>query len=53
VAWTSLPLYAPSPLGMIVLLLWGLFLALLSVTLAAFLPAWRISREEAAVSMRS
>jgi putative ABC transport system permease protein len=53
VAWTSLPLYAPSPLGMIVLLLWGLFLALLSVTLAAFLPAWRISREEAAVSMRA
>jgi putative ABC transport system permease protein len=49
----KMPLYIPSLPGMVGLFLAGQALTLVSVTLAAFPPAWRISREEVAVSMRS
>jgi putative ABC transport system permease protein len=52
-AWIRLPVYTPSPLGLIFMLVGGQALSLLSVTIAAFWPAWRISREEAALSMRA
>ena len=47
-----LPLQYPSPLGLLSLSLGGQTVALVSVTLAAFIPAWRISHEEVALSMR-
>jgi putative ABC transport system permease protein len=47
-----LPIHMPSPLGLLSLSLGGQTTALLSVTLAAFVPAWRISHEEVALSMR-
>lgn len=46
-------LYEPSPAGLVVLSLAGQALALASVTLAAFVPAWRISHEEVALTMRA
>jgi putative ABC transport system permease protein len=49
----SLPLSIPTPAGLIPLIVGGQSLALVSVTIAAFIPAWRISQEEASVSMRS
>jgi putative ABC transport system permease protein len=48
----KLPLQIPPPLRLISLSLGGQSLALLSVTLAAFLPAWRISHQEVALTMR-
>ncbi|MBC7237305.1 MAG: FtsX-like permease family protein [Chloroflexi bacterium] len=47
-----LPLRIPSPVGLVSLSLAGQAVALASVALAAFIPAWRISREEAALVMR-
>jgi putative ABC transport system permease protein len=47
-----LPLQFPSGVELISLSLGGQALALASVTLAAFIPAWRISHEEVAVTMR-
>jgi putative ABC transport system permease protein len=48
----NLPLSLPSTLGLISFSLGGQTLALVSVTLAAFIPAWRISHEEVALTMR-
>lgn len=48
----GLPLQFPSPLGLVSLSLAGQAVALISVTLAAFIPAWRISKQEAALAMR-
>ena len=48
----NLPLRFPSTLGLISFSLGGQTLALLSVTLAGFIPAWRISHEEVAMTMR-
>jgi putative ABC transport system permease protein len=48
----KLPLQFPSPLGLLGLALGGQAAALVSVALAAFIPAWRISHEEVALSMR-
>jgi putative ABC transport system permease protein len=50
---TRLPLYVPNISGMLLLFLAAQALTLLSVSAAAFLPAWRISREEVALSMRA
>lgn len=47
-----LPIHSPSPMGLVSLSLGGQTTALISVTLAAFVPAWRISHEEVALSMR-
>lgn len=49
---THLPLQYPSVWGLVSLSLGGQALALASVTMAAFIPAWRISREEVALAMR-
>lgn len=51
-ALARLPLGFPSPLGTVTLALGGQALALASVTLAAFIPAWRISHEEVALTMQ-
>jgi putative ABC transport system permease protein len=48
----KLPLQFPSPLALLSLALGGQATALASVALAAFIPAWRISHEEVALSMR-
>jgi len=48
----KLPLQFPSALGLLSLSLGGQATALVSVALAAFIPAWRISREEVALSMK-
>ena len=50
---TDLPLSLPSTLGLVSLSLGGQILALCSVMLSAFIPAWRISHEEVAVTMRA
>lgn len=52
VRWVRLPLQVPSALGLVSLSLGGQAVALFSVTLAAFVPAWRISHEEVALTMR-
>ena len=49
---TNLPLSFPSTLGLISFSLSGQTLAFVSVTIAAFIPAWRISHEEVALTMR-
>jgi putative ABC transport system permease protein len=49
---TGLPLAMPTPVGLALLALLGGLLALGSVSLAAYLPAWRISQHEAALVMR-
>jgi putative ABC transport system permease protein len=49
---TNLPLSFPSTVGLISFSLSGQTLAFISVTLAAFIPAWRISHEEVALTMR-
>ena len=46
------PFLFPDPLSLLALVLGGLALTLVSVTLAALVPALRISRQEPAVSMR-
>lgn len=48
----NLPLSMPSTAGLITFSLGGQTLALVSVTLAALIPSWRISHEEVALSMR-
>jgi ABC-type lipoprotein release transport system permease subunit len=48
----NLPLHFPSTIGLITFSLSGQTLALVSVTLAGFIPAWRISHEEVALTMR-
>lgn len=48
----GLPLQMPSAAGLVSLSVQGQMAALLSVTLAALIPAWRISHQEAAVTMR-
>ena len=48
----NLPLSIPSTLGLISFSLGGQTLALISVTLAAFIPAWRISHQDVALTMR-
>ncbi|MBN1135046.1 MAG: FtsX-like permease family protein [Anaerolineae bacterium] len=48
----GVPLLLPAPLAFSGLILGGLFLALASVTLAAYLPAIRISRQEPALVMK-
>ena len=48
-----LPLLSPSPFALLILGLGGLALALASVTLAALVPALRISRRDPAVAMRN
>jgi putative ABC transport system permease protein len=48
----GVPLLLPAPVAFLGLILGGLLLALASVTLAAYLPAIRISRQEPALVMR-
>lgn len=48
----GVPFLAPAPVTLLGMSLGGLLLALLSVMLAALFPAFRISRKEAAVTMR-
>ena len=48
----GIPFLLPSLPGLLVLVAGGLGIALLSVTVAALLPAYRISRQEPAVGMR-
>jgi putative ABC transport system permease protein len=48
----GVPFLYPSPLALLALLGAGVILALIGVTLAASLPAYRISRLDAAVAMR-
>jgi len=48
----SLPFLMPSPLALLAQVAGGLAVALLSVTVAAMLPAYRISRQDPANAMR-
>ena len=48
----GIPFLLPSLPGLLLLVTGGLVVALLSVTLAALLPAYRISRQDPAVAMR-
>ena len=48
----QLPLQYPSPFRLLIISLAGQTMALLSVALAAFIPAWQISHQEVAFSMR-
>jgi len=48
----GMPYVSPSPGVMLPLLLGGLLLALAMVSLAAFVPAWRISHIDPAIAMR-
>jgi putative ABC transport system permease protein len=48
----GVPFLYPSPLALLALIAGGVVLALVGVTLAASLPAYRISRLDAAVAMR-
>ncbi len=48
----GVPFLFPTVSGLAALMLGGVLLALAGVTLAAGLPAWRISRQDAAVTMR-
>jgi putative ABC transport system permease protein len=52
VRMVGLPLQVPSVLGLVSLSLGGQAVALFSVTSAAFVPAWRISHEEVALTVR-
>lgn len=52
-AIAGLPLALPNLPALLAWALTGQLLALLSVTLAAFIPAWLISRQEAAITMRA
>jgi putative ABC transport system permease protein len=49
----NLPLVLPTPLGLAGLSLFGQLLTVGSVAVAAYLPAWLISRKEAALVMRA
>ena len=48
----NLPFHLPSPLDLFAISLVGQVAALATVTLAAFLPAWRISHQEVALIMK-
>lgn len=48
----GIPFIFPQPLTLLLQVLGGLVIALLAVTVAAFLPAWRISHQEPAIAMR-
>jgi putative ABC transport system permease protein len=48
----GLPFLMPSPLALLVQVAGGLAVALVSVTVAAMLPAYRISRQDPAAAMR-
>jgi hypothetical protein len=48
----GLPLHVPPPLELLSISVGGQSLALASVVLAAFIPAWRISRDEVALTLR-
>jgi putative ABC transport system permease protein len=48
----GLPFLLPSPLALLVQVTGGLAVALVSVTVAAMLPAYRISRQDPAAAMR-
>ena len=52
VASLRLPFMLPEPATMMAYGIGGLAVALLCVVLAAFLPAWRISRQDPALAMR-
>jgi putative ABC transport system permease protein len=49
----NIPLSLPTPLGLAGLSVFGQLLTVASVALAAYLPAWLISRKEAALVMRA
>jgi putative ABC transport system permease protein len=49
---TNLPMSLPSAASLLSFSLGGQTLALISVTLAVFLPAWRISHQETALTMK-
>ncbi len=49
---TKVPLLLPSPLGWVSLSIASQTIALFSVTVAVFLPAWGISHQEVAITMR-
>lgn len=48
----GLPFLLPPVGSLLVLMIAGLLLALFSVNLAAFLPAWKFSRQDPAIAMR-
>ena len=48
----KMPFLFPSPLSLVVLFLAGIALSMLTVTLAALVPALRISKQEPAIAMR-
>ena len=48
----GVPFLLPSPLSLAGEVAIGLGVALGSITLAALLPAWRISRQDPAIAMR-
>jgi putative ABC transport system permease protein len=48
----GLPLHTPSPGGLLASSLGGQVAALLSVTVAALVPAWRISKQDVSLAMR-
>lgn len=50
---TQLPVQVPSVIELVLYGLLTLALVLISVALAAFIPSWRISREEPALAMRA
>ena len=52
VQMVQLPLQYPAPLELLAISAAGQAMALLSVALAAFIPAWQISHQEVALSMR-
>jgi putative ABC transport system permease protein len=52
VRWMGVPFLFPAPLPLLGLALGGLALALASVTLATFLPTWKVSRAEPGTAMK-
>jgi len=48
----DIPFLLPSPVSLLIQIGAGLLLALISVNLAAFLPAYKISRQDPAIAMR-
>ena len=48
----NIPFLLPSPVTLLILVGEGLLLTLLSVNLAALLPAIKISRQDPAIAMR-
>lgn len=48
----GIPFLLPDPLSLVLLVAGGLAVALVSITVAAFLPAYRVSRQDPATAMR-